>query len=174
MLSQWPAARSWSQSRGSPAHGDPSPHLPPCLPDQVKGAPPNPPLPSASSLLHLSGWVWGGGGPGGPRHHRPQTRLLKLMERDRERGGPPSSGPRARQTPSRLTLTGLVTSFTVQLWPTSPHCAVWFCLVGFGYGRPPVVSRDLGTLPRQPPGRPPLPAVPQTWGRGSKAARGGF
>lgn len=40
--------------------------LPPCLPDQVKGACLNPSLPSACSLLDLSGWAWGGVDQGGP------------------------------------------------------------------------------------------------------------
>ena len=94
-----PGARSWSQSRGSPAPhpGTPAPArwpnscLPPCLPDQVKGARLNPSLPSASSLLDLSGWAWGGVDQGGPGHHHPQSRLLKLMERDRQSVGRPSS-----------------------------------------------------------------------------------
>lgn len=61
-------ARPW----GSPAHRDPSPHplthlLPAILPSRSgqRGLP-HPSLPSVSSLLYLSGWVWGGVDGEGP------------------------------------------------------------------------------------------------------------
>lgn len=49
-----------------PTRPPPACHLPS---DQVKGGSPNLSLPSVSSLLHLSGWVWVGVDQGGPRHH---------------------------------------------------------------------------------------------------------
>lgn len=77
----------------------PQPHLlahlrPAALPsDQVKGGSLNPSLPSASSLLPLSGWVWGGRS-GWAQAPPSLGRLLKLMEREGERGVPAPSQSR--------------------------------------------------------------------------------
>lgn len=69
-------ARAWTRlPTGTPGPTrSPTTRLPPCLPDQVKGDCPQP-LPSASSFLYLSGWVWGGADQGRPWHHHSWMRL---------------------------------------------------------------------------------------------------
>lgn len=99
--------------------------LPPCLPDQVKGASPTSLAFCFLTLLTCRGGVAGGGSP---RHHCPQTRLLELMEREREGWGSELSLSRGRPRRGKH-MTGLVAPRTAQPWPTSrtvKFALVWF------------------------------------------------